>query len=80
MKKLIMNGRLRLTLTPLLKDIPFVGTIQASMSSPTKLRPGDCVPEQGNQTITESCKVVPDAPALVGPSGSRACWLVLHTA
>ena len=28
MKKLIISGRLRLTLTPLLKDMPFVGTIQ----------------------------------------------------
>ena len=31
MKKLIISGRLRLTLTPLLKDMPFVGTIQASV-------------------------------------------------
>lgn len=34
MKKLIMNGRLRLTLTPLLKDIPFVGTVQARGHEP----------------------------------------------
>ena len=39
MKKLIMNGRLRLTLTPLLKDIPFVGTVQARFP-----RPHRCIP------------------------------------
>jgi hypothetical protein len=29
MRKLIVNGRLRITLTPLLKELPIVGTMQA---------------------------------------------------
>ena len=35
MKKLIINGRMRITLTPLLKDTPIVGTMQACCTGDT---------------------------------------------
>ena len=44
MRKLIVNGRLRITLTPLLKESPIVGTMQARSFCVAHVPPLDSTP------------------------------------